>query len=138
MNCRFCATPAAALPFGGFTLNGDGAFTVKAIAVLALAAPLVPFTVNEYDPGVTVDATLIVTTELVVAGLVPNVPVMPAGQPDAASVTPELKPFKGVIATVDVPAAVELAEAAVALSVKPGRPPDNTLNAPTCCQKVVL
>ena len=120
VNCRFCATPAAALPFNGVTLNGDAAFTVNAIVVLALAAPPVPFTVNEYDPGVTVDATLIVTAELLVAGLVPNVPVMPAGQPDAANVTAELKPFTGVTLTVELPVPPELAEADVALRVKLG------------------
>ena len=114
-------------------LNCDGAFTVNAIIVLALAVPPVPSTVNEYGPGVTVDATLIVTAELLVAGLVPNVPVIPAGQPDAANVTAELKTFTEAIVTVEVPATLELAEAAVALSVKLGWPPD-TVNVPNFCQ----
>ena len=52
--------------------------------------------------------------------MVANVPVMPAGQPDAASVTPELNPFAGVTVTVDVPVEPAVAVAAAALSVKLG------------------
>ena len=55
-----------------------------------------------------------------VAGFVPNVPVMPAGQPDAASVTAELKPLAGIIVTVDVPVDPTVAVAAVAPRVKLG------------------
>ena len=109
-------------------------FTVSAMVVLALSAPLVPFTANEYDPGATPDPTLIVTTELLVAGLVPNVPVIPAGQPEAASVTPELKPFAGVIVTVEVPVPPAFAAVGVALSVKLGEPPPDKVNVPSCCQ----
>src|SRR5579862_9809232 len=59
-----------------------------------------------------------VTIDDAVAGFVPNVPVMPAGQPDAASVTAELKPLAGVIVTVDVPVDPTVAVAAVAPRVK--------------------
>ena len=48
----------------------------------------------------------------------PNVPVMPAGHPDAANVTAELKPFAGVTVTVDVPVDPTVAVAALALKVK--------------------
>ena len=120
VNCRFCATPAAALPFEGDTAKADAAVTVSPMIVLALADPPVPFTVNEYEPGATDEATLIVTIELLVAGLLPNVPVIPAGQPEAASVTPELNPFTGTMVTVELPVPPAAAEAAVALMVKPG------------------
>ena len=45
---------------------------------------------------------MIVTIEDAVAGFVPKVPVMPAGQFDAASVTALLKPLAGVMVTVEV------------------------------------
>jgi hypothetical protein len=63
---------------------------------------------------------LIVTTEEAVAGLIPNVAVIPVGQPDVASVTAALKPLVGVIVTVDVPVDPTFAVAAVALIVKVG------------------
>ena len=65
-------------------------------------------------------ATPMVTTDEVVAGLVPNVAVMPVGQPDAARVTGEVKPLAGVTVTVDVPADPGAAVATVALIVKLG------------------
>jgi hypothetical protein len=43
---------------------------------------------------------------------------MPEGHPDVANVTAELKPFAGVIVTVDVPVDPAFAAAAVALSEK--------------------
>jgi hypothetical protein len=58
--------------------------------------------------------------EELVAGFVPKVPVMPVGQPDAASVTAELNPLAGAIVTVDAPTDPTVAEAAVALNVKLG------------------
>ena len=61
-----------------------------------------------------------VMVDVVVAGFVPNVPVMPAGQPDAASVTAELKPLAGMIVTVDVPVDPAVAVAAVAPRVNLG------------------
>src|SRR5580693_6904746 len=61
-----------------------------------------------------------VTIDDAVAGFVANVPVMPVGQPDAASVTPELNPFAGVTVTVDVPVDPTFAAAAAALNVKLG------------------
>ena len=66
-----------------------------------------------------------------VAGFVPNVPVMPAGQPDAASVTAELKPLAGMIVTVDVPVEPTIAVAAVAPRVNFG-------GATTLSEMVVL
>ena len=58
------------------------------------------------------------TKEEVVAGFVPKVPVMPAGQPDVANVTAELKPLAGVTVTVEVPLAPAVTAAADALIVK--------------------
>jgi hypothetical protein len=58
--------------------------------------------------------------EELVAGFVPKVPVMPVGQPDAASVTAELNPFAAAIAMADAPVDPTVAEAAVALIVKLG------------------
>jgi hypothetical protein len=77
------------------------AVTVIGMVVLVDKAPLVPVTVSVYGPGATLAATLIRTVDEDVAGLVRNVPVMPAGQPDAASVTPELKPLLGVTVTTE-------------------------------------
>ena len=45
---------------------------------------------------------------------------MPAGQFDAARVTPELNPLAGVTVTVEVPVAPAVAVAAVALKEKLG------------------
>ncbi len=63
---------------------------------------------------------MIVTIDEAVVGFVPNVPVMPVGQLDGASVTAELKPLAGVIETVEVPVELEVAVAAVAFKVKLG------------------
>ncbi len=68
----------------------------------------------------TLEVTLIVTVEDDVAGFVPNVPVIPAGQFDAASVTAELNPLEGVIVTVEVPADPATAVAAAAVIVNEG------------------
>ena len=46
--------------------------------------------------------------------------MIPTGQPDAASVTAELKPFAGTTVTVDVPLDPATAVAAPALNVKLG------------------
>ena len=73
------------------------------------------------------------TIEEAVAGLVPNVAVIPVGQPDGASVTGELKPLNGVMVTVDVPVEPSDAVAAGALKVKLG---DET--ATTVQEMVVL
>jgi hypothetical protein len=61
-----------------------------------------------------------VTVDEAVAGLVPKVPVMPAGQPDVAKVTVELKPFAGLTVTVDVPDDAAAAVAGLALKEKLG------------------
>ncbi len=63
---------------------------------------------------------MIVTIEDAVVGFVPNVAVMPVGQFDATSVTAELKPFAGVIETVELPVDPAIAVAAAALMVKLG------------------
>ena len=68
----------------------------------------------------TVEATLIVANEEAIAGFVPKVPVIPAGQLDAASVTALLKPLVGTIVTVDVPEDPTAALAVVALIEKVG------------------
>ena len=68
----------------------------------------------------TLEPTLIVTIEDAVAGFVPNVPVIPVGQLDAASVTALLKPFAGMMVTVDVPVDPPIAVAVVALIEKVG------------------
>ena len=94
--------------------------TVRAIVVLAFNATLVPLTVNEYAPAATFEATLIVAVDVMKAGLVPNVPVMPAGQLKVVSVTAPEKPFMGVTVTVELPLPPAATDAAVALSVNPG------------------
>ena len=127
------APPAVAL-----SVKLGAAVTVRAIVVLAESEPLVPFTVSAYEPAATPAATLIVTAELLVAGFVPNVPVMPDGQFEAASVTGELNPLAGFTITVELPLAPACALAAVALSVKPGEPPGDTLNVPNCSQAPAL
>jgi hypothetical protein len=63
---------------------------------------------------------VIVAIEDAVAGFVPKDAVIPVGQLDAASVTAELKPFAGMMVTVDVPVDPTFAVAAVALIVKLG------------------
>ena len=68
------------------------------------------------------------------AGLAANAPVMPAGQPDAASVTAELTPFAPVIVTVDVRLAPAGAVAAIAPKVKLGVALPVTVKVPNCCQ----
>ena len=60
------------------------------------------------------------TIDEAVAGFVPKAPVIPAGHPDAASVTAELKPFAGTTVTVDVPLDPATDVAALALNVKLG------------------
>jgi hypothetical protein len=61
-----------------------------------------------------------VTIEDEVAGLVPKIPVIPGGQADAARVTPELKPYKGLTVTVDVPVDPADTVAPVAFKAKLG------------------
>ena len=58
------------------------------------------------------------TADDTVAGFVAKAPVIPDGQPEAASVTGELKPPTGDTVTVDVPVDPTAAVAAVALNVK--------------------
>ena len=63
---------------------------------------------------------MIVAIEDAVAGFVPNVPVMPTGQFDAASVTALLKPLAGLMVTVEVPVDPTNALAVVVVIVKLG------------------
>ena len=58
--------------------------------------------------------------EEVVAGFVPKLPVIPAGQFEAARVTEEANPPEGVIVTVDVPLAPATAVAELAFKAKLG------------------
>ena len=83
------------------------AATVIGMVVAADRLPLVPPTGSEYDPGATVAATLMLTTEDVTVGFVPNVPLIPAGHPDAARVTAALKPLAGVTVTEEEKDAAE-------------------------------
>lgn len=96
--------------------------TVRDIVVVLVSVPEVPLTVSVYGPATTLAPTLMVTTDELVAGFVPNVPVMPVGQPEAASVTAEVKPLAGVIVAVAVPDDPTVAVADVALNVKLGAP----------------
>jgi hypothetical protein len=65
-------------------------------------------------------ATVIVSSEDEVAGLVENTPVIPAGQLMALSVTAEAKPLLGVTVTVEVPLNPAEIVAAGAASAKLG------------------
>ena len=80
---------------------------------------------------------MIVTEELAVAGFVPKLPVIPAGQPEVANVTAELNPFTGVTVTVELPADPTTADAGVAPSVKLGCK-GVTVNVPNFCQGPLL
>ena len=62
-------------------------------------------------------ATLIVSVEDAEVGFELNVPVIPAGQLDVASVTEELKPLTAVIVTADAPLVPATTVAAVALKL---------------------
>ena len=126
---KFCAVSAAPDPADGVTETPYGnvppppaAVTVKAIVVLAVTAPLVPFTVSEYEPAATPEATLRVTADVVAAGFVPNTPVIPEGHPEAARVTDPLNPPLGVTVTVELPPPPDGTVAAAELSVKAAVP----------------
>ena len=59
-----------------------------------------PVTVKVYVPRETVDGTLTVKVEELVAGFGLNVPAAPAGRPLTTRLTGELKPPIGVIVMV--------------------------------------
>jgi hypothetical protein len=80
-------------------------------------------------PAETLAPTLMRTVEEAVAGLVPNVPVIPVGQPDADRVTGKLKPPAPVIVTAEFPAEPAVAVADVAARVKLGCGPVFTAKA---------
>ncbi len=63
-------------------------------------------------------ATLMLTLDDEVAGLVAKIPVIPAGQPDADSVTAELKPLARMMLMVELAVDPTLTAAAVALRLK--------------------
>ena len=117
---------------------GEGAVTESAIVVLAVSAPLVPLIVREYEPGTTEDATLIVTADVPVVGLVPNTPVIPTGQLAATRVTAPLNPPAAVTVTVDAPLAPAATPAAVDDKVKLGTAAPVTVSVPNCCHDPLL
>ena len=97
-----------------------GPLTVRAIEVLAVTEPPDPVTGSLYFPVATLAAMLIVTLDDAVTGFAEKAAVMPAGQPDAASVTGELNPLVGATVTVDAAWDPTIAAAAVALKLKLG------------------
>ena len=80
------------------------------------------------------EATLIATVELAVAGFAPKVPVIPGGQFEAVKVTPELNPLPALIVTVELPLAPACTPTADAARVKLGAPAPTTEKVPSCCQ----
>jgi len=82
------------------TLEGEAAsekfgeaFTVMLTVAVWLRLPDVPVMVTVAAPTVAVALAVSVSVLVVVAGLVLNAAVTPLGRPDAARVTPALKPF---------------------------------------------
>jgi hypothetical protein len=96
------------------SLKLDAAVTVSAIVVDAVSVPEVPVIVTVDVPAVAVLLAVSVSTLLPVAGLVPNVAVTPAGNPDAARVTLPLNGLTSVIPIVSVPLAPGAIETALA------------------------
>ncbi len=75
--------------------------TSLAVAVrVRVGLPPVPVTVKVYLPLLTLDGTVTVSADVLVAGLGLKEPVAPAGRPLMDSVTGELNPPDGVIVTV--------------------------------------
>ena len=78
---------------------------MRVSVVDCVTPPLVPATVRLYDPGVTLEPTVIVSV-LVVGGVTEpdeKLPVTPAGWPLQLSVVAPLKPLSGCTVTVLVP-----------------------------------
>jgi hypothetical protein len=82
------------------TLVGDAAreklgeaFTVRLTVAVCVRLPDVPVMVTVAAPVAAVALAVSVNVLVVVAGLVLKAAVTPAGKPDAANVTPPLKPF---------------------------------------------
>ena len=78
-------------------------FTTTLTLVVWLKLPEVPVIVMAWLPAGAAVVTVKVTTLVEVVGFVPNEAVMPAGRPDAAKVTPLLKPYEGTTVMVLVP-----------------------------------
>src|ERR1039457_3186213 len=98
--------------WSGCSCNGDGmarrakssdpirrtmgeSVTVRTKVVVAFFEPLLPLTVRVMTLSPTLESTLMVSTEVLFAGLVANVPVMPSGHPVRDNVTGALKPLAG-------------------------------------------
>ena len=124
MNCRLLATPAWEEPAAGATDTPYGnvppPVTVSGIVVVALSAPLTPFTGNAYDPAATPGLILMDTPALAMVGFGANVPVIPEGHPAAESVTAELNPLDGDTVTVAETVEPIAPEALPAVNVNPG------------------
>lgn len=98
------------------------ALTVSAMVVVAVVDPDVPVIVTVAGPVVAVLLAVSVNTLVPVAGLVPSAAVTPLGRPEAARVTPPVKPPTSVTEIVSValaPCATDMLDADGA-SVKPG------------------
>jgi hypothetical protein len=92
--------------------------TVRTKVVVAFFEPLLPLTVRVMTLSPTLESTLMVSTEVLFAGLVANVPVMPSGHPVRDNVTGALKPLAGLMVMVEAPEPPRWMAAAVAVSVK--------------------
>jgi hypothetical protein len=89
-------------PGGGVTppmVTAIVAFPVRAVPVALVPLPLM---VSVNVPATAVLPAVTVTTLLVVAGLVPNATVTPAGAPDAVNVTGPVNPPPSVTLMVSV------------------------------------
>jgi len=78
------------------------ALTVSATVVVVVRLPEVPLMVTVAVPVLAVVLAVSVSTLLPVVGFVPNAAVMPLGNPEAASVTLPLNPFRPVTVMVEV------------------------------------
>jgi hypothetical protein len=83
-------------------VNVGGALMVSAMVVLLLSAPDVPVMVT-VGPAAPALADAVKVTVLWPAETAPKVAVTPAGNPEAASATVPLKPFRALIAMLLVP-----------------------------------
>ena len=107
--------------------------TVRKIDALDVSAPETPFTTSEYWLTGTLEATLMVTMDKPVAGFVPNVPVIPAGQLEVDSVTGELNPPSGLMTSVEVPLPAKGTFTPVAPMVKEPCVEGLNVSVPSCC-----
>jgi hypothetical protein len=89
----------------GFSVKLPAVVTVRAMVVVSVSEPEVPVTVTVAVPAVAALLALSVNTLVVVVGLVANVAVTPAGNPDAARVAEPVNPFTSVTVIVSLPLA---------------------------------